>query len=126
LAPIGPAVGQGEGAAVFLAHIARAGPSISSTAKITPRWDDADLAGLDLDDAELGAEARAVPPGHHQKLPVGVESTRPPSIRHEQECAAMPTVTFNQLSCLIFLILLNYNFIFSLNPPSLISFFLSS
>ena len=68
-----PAVGQGEGAAVILAQIGPRRPVDQLDPEDDAALDQADLAGLDLDDAELGAEAQPAFLRHDQILAVGVE-----------------------------------------------------
>src|SRR3712207_1258153 len=51
-----PALGQGQRPAVVLAQVAAGRPALELDPDLDPARDDADLARLDVDDAELGPE----------------------------------------------------------------------
>ena len=66
------ALGQRERAAVVLAEIAARRAVRQLDAKLDAARDHRDLAGLDVDDAELGAEPQPALLRHEQQLAVGV------------------------------------------------------
>ena len=67
-----PALGQRERAAVVLAQIAAGRPARELDPDLHAARDDGDLAGLDVDDAELGPEPQLALLRHEQHLAVGV------------------------------------------------------
>ena len=68
-----PAVRQRQRAAVVLAHVGARRSVDQFAAEDHAAGNDADFAGLDLDDAELGAEAQLVLLRHDQHLAIGIE-----------------------------------------------------
>ena len=67
-----PALRQGEGAAVVLAQVAARGAAQELDPELHAARDDGDLAGLDVDDAELGPQPQLALLRHEQELAVGV------------------------------------------------------
>ena len=67
-----PALGQGQGTAIVLAQITPDRTVRQLGAELDAARDHRDLAGLDVDDAELGAQPQAPLLGHEHHLAVGV------------------------------------------------------
>ena len=65
-------LGQGERAAIVLAHIARSGAVRQRHAELDPARDDRDLARCEVDQAELGCQMQATLLRDDQQLAIGI------------------------------------------------------